>query len=92
MEIHNMAYLIELDVSHEAAHEEVVQLAHDQGCTVLSKMEHGPAGGNPSYTFAADSKQKLIGLAQEINGITLDEEWIKTKIIDVAESIGRIHA
>lgn len=86
-----MAYLIELDISHEATHEEVVQFAQDQGCVVLGKIENGPAGGNPLYTFGADSKQKLIGLAQEVNGITLDEEWLKTKIVDVVKSIGRIH-
>lgn len=80
-----MPYTIQLDISHEALHEEVIQFANEHGCRVLSRLENGPAGGNPLYTFASDKFDYLQELTEQIlgEGHGFDEEEIKTMIVEV---------
>ena len=79
-----MPYTVELDISHEATHEEVVQFANDHGCRVLSRLENGPAGGNPLYTFASNEFQNIKKLTEFMFlGAGFDEEEIKTMIVEV---------
>ena len=54
-----MAYQVELDISHEATHDEVVQFAIEHGCTTQLIMANGPAGGNPLYLFKSESFDML---------------------------------
>ena len=58
-----VTYQIELDVSHEAEHSEVLQFATEHNCTADLIMEFGPAGGNPLYLFKSDSFDCLHELA-----------------------------
>ena len=74
-------YTMQLDVSHEAAHEEVVEFANGLGCRVLSRLENGPAGGNPLYTFASDEYGPLKELAESIYGGELDNSFLMNLII-----------
>lgn len=80
-----MTYTIELDISHEATHEEVVQFAKDHGCRVMLRIEDGPAGGNPLYTFASESFDMLQELTEQVlgTGHGFDEEELKTMIVEV---------
>lgn len=80
-----MAYIVELDITHEADHQEVVQFAIEHGCRVLSRVENGPAGGNPLYTFASDSFDMLQELTEQVLGVNsgFDEEDLKTMFVEV---------
>jgi len=42
---------IQLDVSHEASQEEVIEFASEFECTANMIIEFGPGGGNPVYEF-----------------------------------------
>ena len=77
-------YTVELDISHEAAHEEVLQFAQEHGCRVLSRIENGPAGGNPLYTFASENIDYLQELTEQILGVgRFDEEEIRNMLVEV---------
>ena len=80
-----MTYTVELDISHEAKHEEVVQFATEHGCRVMLRIEEGPAGGNPLYTFASESFDMIQELTEQVLGAGhgFDEEEIKTMIVEV---------
>lgn len=79
-----MPYTIELDITHETPIEMVQQFATEHGCRVLSRLENGPAGGNPLYTFASDNFDHLQELAEQVFGVGFfDEETIKTMILEV---------
>jgi hypothetical protein len=74
-------FTMQLDISYEAAHEEVVQFAHDHDCRVLSRLEEGSGGGNPVYTFASDTYNPLKDLAEDLYGCSLDNTFLMNKII-----------
>jgi len=74
-------FTIELDVSHEVTHELVVEWAHGHDCRVLSRLEEGPGGGNPVYTFASDTYNPLKDLAEDLYGGELDNTFLMNKII-----------
>lgn len=86
-----MAYLVELDVSHEPTHEQVVEFAESHGCTVLGRRENGPAGGNPVYTFGSAKYDYLVELVQQLLGSRCDEEFLMTAIVNVGAGISAIH-
>lgn len=76
-------YTVELDISHEAAHEEVLGFATDHGCRVLSRIENGPAGGNPLYTFASESLDYLQELTEQVLGSEFDQDEIRDMFVEV---------
>jgi len=80
-----MTYAIELDISHEPSHSEVVQFAGDHGCTTKLLMENGPAGGNPLYEFSSDNYDNIRGFLERVIGYGhgFDEEELKTMIVEV---------
>lgn len=61
-----MIYKIELDVSHEVTHEEVVSFAAEHECDCVLLEENGPAGGNPLYKFTSTNEDMIIKLAEEL--------------------------
>lgn len=75
-------FTIHLDVSHEATVEHVAQFAHQHDCYIRSVELNGPAGGNPCYEFGAFNFSALRTLAEDILGRTMDEEEIKTRIVE----------
>lgn len=79
-----MAYIIELDVSHETPSDMVHQFAKDHGCMALLIEEFGPAGGNPLYQFSSDNFDYLQELTDQLlGGMGFDEEDIKTMIREI---------
>lgn len=78
-------YIIELDISHEPSHSEVIQFASDYGCTTKLLMKNGPAGGNPLYEFSSDSYDNIRELLEQVIGYGhgFDEEELKTMIVEV---------
>jgi hypothetical protein len=80
-----MPYTVELDIAADADHSEVVQFANEHGCRVVSRIEEGPAGGNPCYTFASDSFDMIQELTEQVlgQGHGFDEEELKTMIVEV---------
>lgn len=74
-------FTMQLDISHEATHESVVEWAHGLDCRVLSRLEEGPGGGNPLYTFASDTYNPLKNMAEELYGGELDGSFLMNKII-----------
>jgi hypothetical protein len=77
-------YTVELDISHEVTHEEVLEFAQDHGCRVLSRIENGPAGGNPLYTFASENINYLQELTEQVFGAgEFDEEEIRNMFVEV---------
>jgi len=80
-----MPYTVELDISHEADHSEVVEFASNLDCVAKLLMENGPAGGNPLYEFSSDNYNKIRELLVEIfgQGHGFDEEELKTMIVEV---------
>ncbi len=73
-------YNIQLDVSHEPTHQEVIQFATDHGCTATLLQQNGPAGGNPLYLFQSNKFDYLDELASQVLGVNTDMEFIKTSI------------
>lgn len=71
---------IQLDISHEPTHQEVIQFATDHGCTATLLQQNGPAGGNPLYLFQSDKFDYLDELASQVLGVNTDIEFIKTSI------------
>lgn len=71
---------IQLDISHEPTHQEVIQFATDHGCTATLVQQNGPAGGNPLYLFQSDKFDYLDELASQVLGVSTDIEFIKTSI------------
>lgn len=71
---------IQLDISHEPTHQEVIQFATDHGCTATLVQQNGPAGGNPLYLFQSDKFDYLDELASQVLGVNTDIEFIKTSI------------
>jgi len=80
-----MAYQIELDISHEAAHNEVLDFATQHGCTATLLQENGPAGGNPLYLFKSESFDMLQELFEQYMGPNhrFDEESIRNRFVEV---------
>lgn len=73
-------YNIQLDISHEPTHQEVIQFATDHGCTATLLQQNGPAGGNPLYLFQSNKFDYLDELASQVLGVNTDIEFIKTSI------------
>jgi len=63
-----MIYSVQLDVSHEVTHEEVVQFAAEHGCDCVLLEQNGPAGGNPLYKFISASEDMIQELADQLTG------------------------
>lgn len=61
-------YVAELDISAEASQELIYQFATEHGCTAKLIIENGPAGGNPLYQFASNSKDCLEELVSQVLG------------------------
>ncbi len=80
-----MTYQVELDVSHEVSHDEVVQFATEHGCTAELLMANGPAGGNPLYLFKSESFTMLQEWFEQVKGggDGFDEEELKTMFLEV---------
>lgn len=80
-----MPYTVELDISHEPTHSEVVAFAADYGCTTKLLMKNGPAGGNPLYEFSSDEYNQVVELLEQVIGHShgFDEEELKTMIVEV---------
>jgi len=80
-----MTYTVELDISSEADHKEVVQFATERGCHVIMRVEEGPAGGNPLYTFGSENFDMIQELTEQVLGAGhgFDEEELKTMIVEV---------
>ena len=69
-----MNYAMELDISHEASHDEVLQFAKENNCEAELINEFGPAGGNPLYKFTSDTFDSLQELAEEMLGIDITDK------------------
>ena len=80
-----MAYQVELDISHEATHDDVVRFAIEHGCTTQLITANGPAGGNPLYLFKSESFDMLQELYEQVmgHGHGFDEEELKTMFVEV---------
>ena len=75
-----MTYNIELDISSEPTHQEIIDFAKGYGCTVTLIQQNGPAGWNPLYQFHSDNFDYLEELASQVLGTNFDEEAIKTMV------------
>jgi len=80
-----MSYQVELDISSEPTHDEVVQFAIEHGCTATLLQANGPAGGNPLYLFKSESFDMLQELFEQVmgHGHGFDEEELKTMFVEV---------
>ena len=72
-----MTYYVELDISHEASFEDVMQFAQEHMCEAELIEEFGPAGGNPLYKFKSSSYDCILELAMQI---LEDEEFASQQI------------
>ena len=80
-----MSYEVQLDISSESTHDEVLQFATEHGCTAELLIEDGPAGGNPLYLFQSESFDMLQELFEQVmgHGHGFDEEELKTMFVEV---------
>ena len=80
-----MTYQIQLDISSEPTHSEVLQFATEHGCTATLLEANGPAGGNPLYLFQSESFDMLQELFEQVmgHGHGFDEEELKTMFVEV---------
>ena len=80
-----MTYQVELDISSEPTHGEVLQFATEHGCTATLLQANGPAGGNPLYLFQSESFDMLQELFEQVmgHGHGFDEEELKTMFVEV---------
>ena len=74
-------FTMQLDISYEVTHESVVEWAQGLNCRVLSRLEEGPGGGNPVYTFASNEYNSLKAMAEEMFGAELDNTFLLNLII-----------
>ena len=77
-----MSYEVQLDISSESTHDEVLQFATEHGCTAKLLIEDGPAGGNPLYLFQSEKFDYLDELVSQILGTNTDTEFSKTSIYE----------
>lgn len=75
-------FSIELDVSYESTHQEIVEFAREHDCNATLVTENGPGGGNPVYEFASDNIKSVMELTTDIYGETFDTETLKTMIVE----------
>ena len=80
-----MTYQVELDISSEQTHDEVLQFATEHGCTATLLEANGPAGGNPLYLFQSETFDMLQELFEQVmgHGHGFDEEELKTMFVEV---------
>lgn len=80
-----MTYQVELDISSEPTHDEVLQFATEHGCTATLLEANGPAGGNPLYLFQSETFDMLQELFEQVmgHGHGFDEEELKTMFVEV---------
>ena len=62
----------------------IEELALEQGCTcTVAKIAEGPDAGKECYVFRSKDYNVVASVLTEIIGTDLDEEFLKTAILEV---------
>lgn len=77
-------FMATMPTSYGSNDPHIEELALEQGCTcTVAKIAEGPDAGRECYVFRSRDYGIVANLLTEIIGTDLDEEFLKTAILEV---------
>lgn len=77
-------YMVSMPTSYGSSDPHIEELALEHGCAcTVAKIAEGPDAGRECYVFRSKDYVVIANLLTEIIGTDLDEEFLKTAILEV---------